>query len=478
MLLKLRKAGMNIMRLNFSHGTHEYHGSCIDNLRKSFELEGGRPVAVALDTKGPEIRMGMVKDGEFSFKQGHQMIFTTNASRKDDGDDKTMYIDYVNITKAMKPGKFIYIDDGTLIWKVIEVGSDFVKVEAQNNGKLSSKKGVNLPNTDVDLPAVSEKDKQDLGFAVKYNVDMIFASFIRNADNVLTIRSLLGEEGKHIKIISKIENHQGLANFDEILKVTDGIMVARGDLGTEIPPWKVFIAQKSIIARCNIFGKPCICATQMLQSMTASPRPTRAESTDVANAIFDGADCVMLSAETASGAYPLEAVDIMHRICLEAESTFCHNPYLNDLRSITPRPLSTEETVALSAVTASLEEQADAIIVLTISGNVARLISKYRPRGPIIAVTRNAATSRQLHLYRGCYPFFYDKTDSVGEWTDEKPKFEQIEQWQIDVDRRLAWAILQAKSAGLIKPGHVVIAVQGWRGGSGRTNAMRILHCT
>ncbi|KAJ1570036.1 Pyruvate kinase, partial [Nowakowskiella sp. JEL0078] len=310
-LVNLRKAGMNIMRLNFSHGSHEYHASCIENLKKSFELEPGRPVAIALDTKGPEIRlstylecrMGMVKDGEFSFKIGHQMIFTVDASRKDDGDDKVMHIDYVNLPKYSMS---LSVDDGTLIWNVVEVGSDFVKVEAQNAGKLSSKKGVNLPNTDVDLPALSEKDISDLGFAVKYNVDMIFASFIRNADNVSAIRDVLGEKGAHIKIISKIENHQGLHNFDDILKTTDGIMVARGDLGTEIPPWKVFIAQKSIIARCNIYGKPCICATQMLQSMTASPRPTRAESTDVANAVLDGADCVMLSAETASGSYPLE----------------------------------------------------------------------------------------------------------------------------------------------------------------------------
>ncbi|KAG0203579.1 Pyruvate kinase, partial [Mortierella sp. GBA43] len=399
MITKLREAGMNIVRMNFSHGSYEYHQSVIDNTRKSYSgkqirkvstttvdrayfiflgaseisemsplgKDGrgehpGRPVGIALDTKGPEIRTGLMKDDvEIPITAGHAMIFSTDSKYAESGSAEVMYIDYKNLTKVIAPGKVIYVDDGVLSFKVVSVEADHVKVEAINNGKLCSRKGVNLPKTEVDLPALSEKDKKDLLFGVKNNVDIVFASFIRRAEDVLEIRKVLGEEGKHIKIISKIENHQGVKNFDEILAVTDGVMVARGDLGIEIPCAQVFIAQKMMISKCNLAGKPVICATQMLESMTYNPRPTRAEVSDVANAVLDGADCVMLSGETAKGSYPIEAVRTMDETCVLAESAICYPPLFNELRMLQKRPTETTETVASSAVSAAHEQDAGAI---------------------------------------------------------------------------------------------------------------------
>ena len=331
--------------------------------------------------------------------------------------------------------------------------------------RLGSRKGVNLPEVKVDLPALSEKDIADLLFGLRNKVDMIFASFIRKASDVHDIRHILGEEGADVKIISKIENHEGVRNFDEILAVSDGIMVARGDLGIEIPPEKVFIAQKMMIAKCNIAGKPVICATQMLESMTFNPRPTRAEVSDVANAVLDGADCVMLSGETAKGAYPIEAVSMMAKTALEAESAVHWRPLSNQLRLHTPTPVSMSECVASSAVTASFESHASAIIVLTLSGSSARLLAKYRPQCPIIGVTRSGHTARCMHLYRGCHPLIA----APKQVTDP-------ELWQLDVDARINEAIAYGKRKHLLRTGDMVVCVQGWRGGSGHTNTMRMIN--
>ncbi len=276
------------------------------------------------------------------------------------------YCDYKNITKVISPGKLIYVDDGIQSFEVLKVVDDkTIRVKALNNGQISSKKGVNLPGTDVDLPPLSKKDVADLQFGVKNGVDMVFASFIRTQKDIEHIRSTLGEDGKEIQIIAKIENQQGMNNFDEILESTDGVMVARGDLGIEIPAAKVFIAQKMMIAKCNMKGKPVICATQMLESMTNNPRPTRAEVSDVANAVLDGADCVMLSGETAKGAYPKEAVTMMHETCLLAEVAIPYANSFDELRQACARPISTMESIAISAVGASMELNAGAILVLT-----------------------------------------------------------------------------------------------------------------
>ncbi len=452
--------------MNFSHGDYTYHQSVIDNARESETIFHGSPLAIALDTKGPEIRTGNTRDGiDYSIPANHQMIFTTNIEYKDLSDDKIMFIDYKNITQVLEPGRIIYVDDGILSFQVLDIIDDEnLDVISLNAGNISSHKGVNLPGTDVDLPALSTKDKNDLLFGIKNEVDMIFASFIRTANDIREIRNVLGHEVREIKIIAKIESQQGVNNFDEIVKVADGIMVARGDLGIEIPAYEVFVVQKQLIAKCNISGKPVICATQMLESMTYNPRPTRAEVSDVGNAILDGADCVMLSGETAKGDYPIEAVQMMHETALEAEMAIAHLQYSQEIRDLTPRPTDTPETVAMSAVTASFEQDAKAIIVLSHTGETARLVAKHRPACPIILVTRNRKTARWCHLCRGVYPF---------EYTKEQPL--SLGLWQQDVDERIKWAMDEATRLDIINRGDVLIAIQGWTKGIGHTNNLRVL---
>uniref|UniRef100_A0A8C0WBZ5 Pyruvate kinase n=1 Tax=Castor canadensis TaxID=51338 RepID=A0A8C0WBZ5_CASCN len=451
-LKEMIKSGMNVARLNFSHGTHEYHAETIKNVRTATESFASdpilyRPVAVALDTKGPEIRTGLIKGSgtaEVELKKGATLKITLDNAYMEKCDENILWLDYV-----------------WTLGMVIIICADFLVTEVENGGSLGSKKGVNLPGAAVDLPAVSEKDIQDLKFGVEQDVDMVFASFIRKAADVHEVRKVLGEKGKNIKIISKIENHEGVRRFDEILEASDGIMVARGDLGIEIPAEKVFLAQKMMIGRCNRAGKPVICATQMLESMIKKPRPTRAEGSDVANAVLDGADCIMLSGETAKGDYPLEAVRMQHLIAREAEAAIYHLQLFEELRRLAPITSDPTEAAAVGAVEASFKCCSGAIIVLTKSGRSAHQVARYRPRAPIIAVTRNPQTARQAHLYRGIFPVLCK--DPVQE------------AWAEDVDLRVNLAMNVGKARGFFKSGDVVIVLTGWRPGSGFTNTMRVV---
>jgi len=473
-LLELIENGMNIARMNFSHGSHEYHAQTMENVRianKMYkEKHGVDPsVAIALDTKGPEIRTGLLEgdDGrkELSLKAGSTIKITTDDEFKEKCTMDVLWLDYKNITKVMVPGKRLFIDDGLISVVCKEVGDNFFIGTIENDGNLGSRKGCNLPGTDTDLPAVSEKDKADLLLGVEQGVDMVFASFIRNAAGVKEIRDVLGEKGKNIWIIPKIENQQGIKNLTEIIASCEGLMVARGDMGIEIPTEKVFIAQKAMIAECNRAGKPVICATQMLESMVKKPRPTRAEASDVANAVIDGSDCVMLSGETAKGDFPVICVKTMAKIAKEAEACIWNERIFEDMmRTETVSKaggFDGTSTAAISAVLASYKCQASAIVVLTTSGTTSHVVSKYKPHCPILSVTRFERTARQMQLYRGCIPLFYEK--------------ERAGDWMKDVDDRVQYAIDFGKRSNFISTGDNVVVITGWRQGSGSSNTVRVL---
>lgn len=460
----LMKAGMGVARMNFSHGSYEYHKQTLDNVRDAAARQI-LPVAIALDTKGPEIRTGVIAAGvnaEVELVRGKPVTVTTDEKFKEACDESTIWVDYDNIVNVMTPGKRILIEDGNMSLVVKEKEHNLLKCEVEFGGPLSSKKGCNLPGTSVDLPAVSEKDKSDLIFGIENGIDMVFASFIRSGDGVRSIRSILGDKGKNVKIISKIETHDGVRKFNDILEASDGIMVARGDLGVEIPTEKVFLAQKMMIGRCLIAGKPIICATQMLESMTKKSRPTRSEASDVANAVLDGADCVMLSGESAKGAFPVVCVETMARICREAESAIYHRQLFEELRFLSVKPADSMKTAAIAAVEASIETMAAAIAVLTTSGRTAQCVSSFRPRCPILAVTRDEVVARQLRVQRGVVPIVYTAAT--------------VSPWEKDVEARLQHAIKFGEKLEMVRPGSVVIVIHGSRAGTGNTDTIRLIH--
>lgn len=398
-------AGMNVARLNFSHGDHATHGQSLDNLRAALKQRPDLTCGVMLDTKGPEIRTGLLKDKSgLQLSAGQSLKITTDYDYL--GDSEMIACSYKDLMKTVQVGGTVYIADGSLTCTVTEIHEDHIVVRCENAVKIGEKKNMNLPGAIVTLPTLTEKDEEDLvEFGLEQNIDFIAASFVRKASDVEYIRDVLGPKGSNIKIISKIENQEGLNNYDEILAISDGIMVARGDLGMEIPPEKVFIAQKWMIEKANIQAKPVITATQMLESMIKAPRPTRAEASDVANAVLDGSDCVMLSGECANGDYPLQAVTIMAKCCVEAESIIQYRRLFYDIKGLTPAPIQTAEAVAASCCSAALDLPIGLIIVLTDSGKLARLVSKYRPQVKILACSINSSVVRQMNTVRGCIGF-------------------------------------------------------------------------
>ncbi|WP_221076066.1 pyruvate kinase PykF [Agarivorans aestuarii] len=449
MLTKLVESGMNVMRLNFSHGDFAEHGTRIDNLREVVK-NTGKSAAVLLDTKGPEIRTIKLAGGEdVSLVAGQEFTFTTDQTVI--GDATRVAVTYSGFAADLKVGNIILVDDGLIEMEVIAVSDDEVKCTVLNNGDLGENKGVNLPGVIVQLPALSAKDKGDLIFGCEQGVDFIAASFIRKKEDVLEIRQLLKENGgEKIQIISKIENQEGVDNFDEILEVSDGIMVARGDLGVEIPVEEVIFAQKMMIEKCNRARKLVITATQMLDSMIKNPRPTRAEAGDVANAILDGTDAVMLSGESAKGKYPVEAVSIMATICGRTDAVMPSN--LDPARD--SGKLRITEAVCKGAVETSEKLSAPLIVVATEGGKSAKSVRKYFPQANILAITTNTKTAAQLCLTKGVIPHVVASIEST--------------------DSFYALGKDLAMESGLANKGDIVVMVSGALVPSGTTNTSSV----
>ncbi|MBD8161773.1 pyruvate kinase PykF [Erwinia persicina] len=449
MLTNLLDAGMNVMRLNFSHGNYEEHGQRITNLR-SVMSKSGHQAAILLDTKGPEIRTMKLEGGnDASLKAGQTFTFTTDQTIIGNAD--TVAVTYAGFAADLKIGNTVLVDDGLIGMEVIEVTESTVVCKVLNNGDLGENKGVNLPGVSIQLPALAEKDKLDLIFGCEQGVDFVAASFIRKRSDVLEIREhLKAHGGEHIQIISKIENQEGLNNFDEILDASDGIMVARGDLGVEIPVEEVIFAQKMMIKKCNRARKVVITATQMLDSMIKNPRPTRAEAGDVANAILDGTDAVMLSGESAKGKYPLESVTIMATICERTDRVMksrIDSQHDNRKMRIT-------EAVCRGAVETAEKLESPLIVVATEGGKSAKSIRKYFPNATILALTTNEQTARQLLLSKGIITSVVSEIASTDDF------------YRLGKEA--------AEASGFAMKGDVVVMVSGALVPSGTTNTASV----
>ncbi|MBM6637971.1 pyruvate kinase [Staphylococcus xylosus] len=401
MLEKLIKAGMNVARLNFSHGDHAEHKARIDTIRE-VSKRLGKTVGILLDTKGPEIRTHNMKNGVIELEKGNEVIVSMTEV---EGTSDKFSVTYDNLINDVDEGSYILLDDGLIELQVksIDKSNGEVLCDILNTGELKNKKGVNLPGVKVSLPGITDKDAEDIEFGISEGVDFIAASFVRRPSDVLDIRKLLeAQKNTNISIIPKIENQEGIDNIKEILEVSDGLMVARGDMGVEIPPESVPMVQKDLIRQCNKLGKPVITATQMLDSMQRNPRATRAEASDVANAIYDGTDAVMLSGETAAGQYPEEAVKTMRNIAVSAEAAQDYKKLLSDRTKLVETSLV--NAIGVSVAHTALNLNVKAIVAATESGSTARTISKYRPQSDIIAVTPSAETARQCALVWGIHP--------------------------------------------------------------------------
>ncbi|AWZ47658.1 pyruvate kinase [Clostridiaceae bacterium 14S0207] len=420
---KLIESGMNASRHNFSHGTHETHKENMDTVKEIRE-ELNKHIAIVLDTKGPEIRTGDFNKDKVELKEGTK--FTIICGEEVLGNENRCSVTYDNLYQDVKPGDSILIDDGLVGLKVEEILENEIHCIVINSGVVSNHKGINVPNVSIKLPSLTQKDIEDLRFGVEQEIDAVAASFIRTGEDVLNIRNTLNKfGGKNILIFSKIENREGVDNIDKIIKYSDGIMVARGDLGVEIPAEEVPIVQKMIIEKCNIVGKPVITATQMLDSMMRNPRPTRAEASDVANAIFDGTDAIMLSGETANGKYPVEAVKTMARIAERSEAALKYE----NLGKVPNgnKQITVPDAISFATCATAKELHARAIITATQSGHSAKSVSKYRPESPIIAVTPYEKVARKLALSWGIYTICTDQVDTTDELI-EKSAQECLEQ--------------------------------------------------
>ncbi|MGJ5711723.1 pyruvate kinase [Staphylococcus auricularis] len=452
MLEKLMKAGMNVARLNFSHGDHDEHKTRIDRIRK-ISKKLGQTVAILLDTKGPEIRTHNMQNGAIELEKGSEV---TVSMTEVEGTKDKFSVTYNHLINDVDKGSYILLDDGLIELQVKDIDHDKGEVlcDVLNTGGLKNKKGVNLPGVKVSLPGITDKDADDIRFGIREGIDFIAASFVRRPSDVLDIRKLLEEENNtNISIIPKIENQEGIDNIKEILEVSDGLMVARGDMGVEIPPESVPMVQKDLIRQCNKLGKPVITATQMLDSMQRNPRATRAEASDVANAIYDGTDAVMLSGETAAGQYPIEAVKTMRNIAVSAEAAQDYKKLLNDRTKLVETSLV--NAIGVSVAHTALNLNVEVIVAATESGSTARTISKYRPKSDIIAVTPSVETARQCALVWGIHPV--------------------IKEGRKTTDELLNNAVATAVETERVKNGDLIIITAGVpTGEQGTTNMMKL----
>ncbi|MDG4656532.1 pyruvate kinase [Ectobacillus antri] len=450
-LTQLMEAGMNVARLNFSHGSHEEHAARIQNIREAAK-QAGKTVAILLDTKGPEIRTHDFENGQAELKTGAEVTISTEQVL---GTAEKFSVTYAGLYDDVETGSRILIDDGLIELEVLEKANGEIRTKVLNSGIVKNKKGVNVPNVSIKLPGITEKDVQDIVFGIEQGVDFIAASFVRKASDVLEIRELLAEhKASHIQIIPKIENQEGIDNIDAILEVSDGLMVARGDMGVEIPPEEVPLVQKRLIKKCNLLGKPVITATQMLDSMQRNPRPTRAEASDVANAIFDGTDAIMLSGETAAGLYPVESVKMMATIASRVERSLQYQDIFR--KRMKEAKASITDAISQSVAHAAMTLDVAAIVAPTESGYTAKMISKYRPKSPIVAVTSDEHVCRKLALVWGVQAYLAnEKATSTDEMLDT--------------------AIHTGMEAGIIGFGDTVVITAGVPiGETGTTNLMKI----
>ena len=449
-LRELMLAGMDVARMNFSHGDHASHLVTLKLIEKVRD-ELGLPVATLLDTKGPEIRLGDFKEGKVLLKKGDYFTLTT---RDIEGTQDIVSITYKNLPRDVKVGGRILIDDGLIELEITDLTETDIACRVLNGGPVSNHKGVNVPNCQLSMPFISEKDYKDLVFAAENGYDFVAASFTRTAQDVLDMKKVLTEHGgENIRIIAKIENRQGIENIDEIIRAADGIMVARGDMGVEIPFEEVPILQKIMIRKACEAGKAAITATQMLDSMMNNPRPTRAEAADVANAIYDNTSAIMLSGETAAGKYPVEAVRTMARIAMTTEAAIDYGQALRERRQ--PGDPDITNAISHACCTTALDLNASAIVTVTKSGFTARMLSKYRPQSPIVACVMEEQVRRQLNLAWGVTPIRIGKKDST--------------------DELFELAVNSAESAGIVRQGEVVVITAGIPLGiSGTTNMIKV----
>ena len=449
--------GMDVARFNFSHGDHAEHKHRLEIL-ESVREELGIPIASLLDTKGPEIRTGKLKDGKkVTLKEGDLYTLTTEEIV---GDETRGYINYAGLAEDVKPGDRILIDDRLIELHVREVNGTDIVCRIENGGELGEKKGVNVPGVRVKLPALTDKDKEDIRFGVDAGFDFVAASFVRNADAIREIREILDEKGSAMQIIAKIENEEGIENIDSIIEASDGIMVARGDMGVEIPAEKVPHIQKMIIRKCNLACKVVITATQMLDSMIRNPRPTRAEVSDVANAVYEGTDAVMLSGETAMGSYPIDAVRMMSQIAEESEKYLGYMFYQR--RKVSAENLrNISNTVCYSSVATASDLEAPVIVAPSVSGFTTRMLSKWRPKALIAGLSPSMTVVRQMQLYWGVKPFHAKRAEST--------------------DALLFASVELLKEKGIVKEGEIVVATAGVVTRANRhepvadTNIMRVI---